>query len=189
MSWSVTASDTSVASVTLASTVTVLVAAIAWSSGTLTYCRWDGTDMDLLVSVTFNEVACAIFAINNPAIVTGAITSDITMDHANAISIVGTRGETYVAGDTDSVTHTGNDFMVASVTSSVDDIVIYMGDKNGGGAWTGVDNNYGNAGATETAVGSPTAGTFGDADDARMCLIAVALGVKPLAKMAGIITI
>ncbi len=188
MSWSVTASDESVGAVTPAAGVTVLVAALTWSSGSPTYCRWDGTDMTLAVSVALGSTAAGIWFLNKPAIVTGAITTDVTMTYANAISITGTIGETAAVVASDTNQHAGNDFILASVATAVGDIVIYAGNKVGGGNWSNVDTNYGRS-AFEVAVGSPTVGTWGDVSDDEIVACAVALRIKSVARMAGIIEI
>ncbi len=183
MSWSVTASDTSVGSVTLAAGTTVLVVAISWSTGTLTYVRWDGTDMTLAVSIVGTNNAAAVFFMNRPTITTGAVTADVTMNTANALSITGTIGETAVAGDTDTNSSGAgtNDFLSVSVATVTGDIVFYAGDKHLGGNWNSVDVNYGHS-AIEVHAASPTVGTWGDVDDQQMCCCAVALGIKPIAR-------
>ena len=188
MSWSVTASDESVGSVTLAAGTTVLVAALTWSTGTLTYVRWDGKDMTLAVSVTLGSNAAAIFIMNMPEIKTAAITADVSMTYANAISIIGTIGETASIGDTDTNSHASNDFLTVSVASASGDIVIYCGDKTLGANWVGADvtTNYGLS-AFENAIGTPTAAGFGDVDDQEIVACAVALGIKPITRSSIIV--
>ena len=180
MSWSVVAEDNSIGSITIPSGATVLVVMANWTSGSPTYCRFNGVDMTLAVSVALSNNAAGIWFLNNPEITTGAITTDVTFQSGGAYIITGTKGETAAVRDTDTTTHENNDFIGSGVTTVAGDLVFYSGSKTGGGVWTNVDDTVA-SGARETAVGASTSGTWGDAGDAQIVACSAGLKIKPLA--------
>jgi len=195
VSWSVTAEDGTAATATVAAGVTCIVAMITWRSGSPSGATWNGVAMTLVGSVNngFENVAAGLWYLNNPDSGTHTLAlSGATAHDMGLYMITGTRGETAAVRNTQSNSADNNDFIaVPTITSKNADLVFYVGDKIGNGVWSGVDDSQagGSQGAREAGNDAGVTATFGDAGDAPICAIGTSLQIKPLAKMAGIITI